>query len=97
MNGRLHQLDATYPDSYGSGTPATLHWLAGYEFGNAADGNLLTRLVRQRVDDAGAEVSVTNHTWPAPHRRWLVREFAACRFPGNEECLNFRTLSPSSP
>lgn len=77
VNGRLQQLDATFPDSYGSGTPVNSHWRAAYEFGNAADGNLLTRLLRQRVDGAGAEdwvdslyayearrdnlLSVTNH------------------------------------
>lgn len=55
VNGRLKQLDATFPDSYGSGTPAVSHWRAGYAFGNAEDGNLLTWLLRQRVDGAGAE------------------------------------------
>lgn len=30
VHGRLKELDATYPDSYRSGTPATPHWRAGY-------------------------------------------------------------------
>ena len=52
VNGRLQQLDATFPDSYGSGTPVNSHWRVGYEFGNVEDGNLLLRL---RMDGAGAE------------------------------------------
>lgn len=53
VNVRLKQLEATYLDSYGSGTPAASHWRAGYDFGDAADGNLLAHLPRQRVDKEG--------------------------------------------
>ena len=53
VNGRLHQLDATFADSFGSGTPAVSHWRAAYEFGNAAQGNLLTRLLLQRAYKVG--------------------------------------------
>ena len=86
VNGRLKQLDAAYPDSYGSGTPAVSHSRSGYGFGKAADGDLLAWLLRLWVEKEGMADPVGPHfasetlpdQWPSVTSHPLRAPTAAC-------------------